>query len=107
MKCDHCGQCADKPVNYDLHEKQIVANDPNLLLHATKIIFTNQGVYAVWVGFHKVMPGDSYKLDVDAPHKIYKNFNIRFEVAPETVTSNRLFADQRFLLIQWLNPIEL
>ena len=47
------------PTNYDLHEKQLMENDSNLLLHATKIIFTNQGVYAVWVGFHKIMPGDS------------------------------------------------
>ncbi len=107
MKCQHCaGNCGEQ-FNYDLHEKQITDNDPNLLLHATKIIFTNQGVYAVWVGYHKVMPGDSYKLDVDAPHKIRKSFYIRFETVAETVTSNRLYAGQKFLLVQWLNPIEL
>ena len=101
MSCN-CDKC--KAMTFGLHEDQITENDPNRLIVATKIIFTNQGTFAVWVGLAKLMPGDSYKVDIDAPHHIRKAFSIRFEEVAESVASNRLYDDEKFLLIQTMSP---
>lgn len=102
MSCN-CEKC--KAMTFSLNEYQVTENDPNRLIKATKIIFTNQGTYAVWVGMAKVMPGDSYKIDIDTPHQIEDTFNIRFEPVAESVASNRLYNNQKFLLIQTMNPV--
>lgn len=91
-------------MKYVLDEKEVNESDANYRVVGACVLFQNQGDYPVFVGKIKLLPADSYKIDIMPPHFIDQNIRIRFESAPVAVSGSLRVQSGRMLIISTLVP---
>lgn len=89
-------------MKYVFDEKEVVASNRNYWIYGACILFQNQGDHPVWVGLIKLLPGDSYKIDIMPPNYVDQNISIRFEDTPVSVTGSLRVVSGKKLIVSSL-----
>jgi hypothetical protein len=97
-----------QPASIQINEFQISKDEPRYPVEATKISFFNLGNIPVYIGLIPVMPGDVYQVNYEHPHRLVRDFSIRFVITatPSTATERESLGliDGPLVVIQTMNP---
>lgn len=89
-------------MRYNWHEEEINQTDMNYLVDGACVLFQNQGDYPVWVGKIKLLPADSFKIDIMPPHFVKQNMMILFENSAVPVSGSLRVVSGKKLIVSRL-----
>ena len=95
-------------VHIDIDEQTVSSDQIGYPVAGTKITFYNRGNIPVKVGEVPIVPGASYQVNYEHPHRIVKNFVIMFDTTatPVDAVYRAAYALENTprLVIQTMNP---